>query len=143
VTGTWAAWTPVLQARDGELDLGADALATGSVTQHGSLVVAEFFVRFGVGGETGEGPYLLVPPVRPRVIDEVPRRVGSGTIADHSDGVRHLHVALTANAVIDAHRFLFSTEGRPAGGELIVGRDWPWVWAEDDFLVGLLTYEAG
>jgi hypothetical protein len=139
---SWDSWEPVLEAGGRDPVLGEGAVRSGTVTRQGSLVVAEFFVRFGEGADPGAGPYLLVPPVPPRAIDELPRRVGSGTLGDQSDGVRHVHVAITANAVIDASRFLLSTDGRPSDGQLIVGGDWPWVWGPEDFLVGLLTYEA-
>jgi hypothetical protein len=142
VTDSWDAWVPVLVARDEPLDLGRGARRVGTVTRAGSLVVAEFSIRLGAEPVSGRGPYLLEPPVPPRAIDDVPRRVGSAQLGDQSDGVRHVQVSVTANAVIDPTRFLLSTDGRPADGELIVGHDWPWVWGEDDFLVGLLTYEA-
>ena len=143
MSGPWTRWEPVIEAQNGGLRLGAGAVSTGTVTQQGSLVVAEFFVRFGREPAPGSGPFLLVPPVVPREIDELPRRVGSGTLGDHSDGVRHVQIAITANAVVDHRRFLLSTDGRPSADELFVGADWPWRWAADDFVVGLLTYEAG
>ncbi len=142
MSDAWAPWAPVLATRDGDLDLGRDARRVGSFTQVGRLVVAEFSIRFGADPSPGHGPYLLVPPVAPRLIDEIPRRVGSAQVGDQSDGVRHLQVSVTANAVIDEHRFLLSTDGRPAAGRLIVGHDWPWNWASDDFLVGQLSYES-
>ena len=142
MTDAWGVWTPVLQAKEQDPVLGAGGVATGTFTRQGSLVVAEFFVRFGEGGDPGRGRYLLVPPHPPRAIDEVPRRVGSGQLGDQSDGVRHAHVAITANSVIDDRRFLFSTDGRPADDQLIVSDRWPWTWGPDDFLVGLLTYEG-
>jgi hypothetical protein len=142
VSEAWATWTPSLEASAGDLDLGRGARRTGTWTRHGRLVVAEFSIRFGADPEPGRGTFLLVPPVPPRAIDDVPRRVGSATVGDQSDGVRHLHVSVTANAVIDDRRFLFSTDGRAATGELLLSHEWPWSWAEDDFLVGQLSYEA-
>jgi hypothetical protein len=142
VSEAWASWTPELQAAGGGLDLGRRSRQVGTWTQQGRLVVAEFSLRFGADPRPGHGPYLLVPPVPPRAIDDIPRRVGSATVGDQSDGVRHVHVSVTANAVIDDRRFLFSTDGRAAAGELILAHDWPWPWAQDDFLVGQLTYEA-
>lgn len=142
MSGAWAPWAPYLETPDGGLDLGRGARRVGTVGRVGSLVVAEFSIRFGEDCSAGNGPYLLVPPVAPRPIDEIPRRVGSAQLGDQSDGVRHIQVSITANAVIDDHRFLLSTDGRPAEGRLIVGHDWPWVWERDDFLVGQLSYES-
>ena len=133
-----ATWTPALTSTGTAPTMGSGAVADGLYTQQNHLAEVWFDIAFGSGMAAGSGNYQVSLPVNiaPGALDYM--AVGHGMIYDDSlddPWQAQFHMLPGAPSIV---RLAYAGLG---------GQDWatgsgPFTWAQDDRIVGHLTYPA-
>lgn len=131
-------WTPALSSTGTTPTMGSGAVADGLYTQHNNIAEVWFDIAFGSGMAAGTGDYQVSLPVNiaPGALDYM--AVGHGMIYDDSlddPWQAQFHMLPGAPSIV---RLAYAGLG---------GQDWatgsgPITWAQDDRIVGHLTYPA-
>lgn len=134
-----ATYTPALTSTGTTPTMGSGAVNDGIYVQQNHLAVVWFDVAFGSGMAAGTGYYQISLPVNvdPGAMDYM--TVGSGIIYDDSgDDPYPVSFVMLPGAPSVVRISAFAV----GGADWVTGSGLGWAWAQDDRIVGHLTYPA-
>jgi hypothetical protein len=133
IPGAWTAYTPVLTGQTTNPVLGTGGVIDGEYSEVGKQATYRFNITFGTAGASaGTGTYLLSLPL-PAAAPGSSRVYGTAQGVDSSGVVGQMFSV--RSAVSDATILAFVA----ASGANVTDAV-PWVWAENDWIRGTITY---